>query len=82
MSASQPSSSFLQRYLNKKSKEGMKNFPSTSQTAEMSSPVNQRPQLLHNACAELPETALPEKTYSEDYHPLCLPNCPPGLFSI
>lgn len=61
MSASQPPSSFPQRYLNHKSKEGMKNFSSTSQTEEMSSPVSQRAQLLHNACAELPETALPEK---------------------
>lgn len=56
----------------------MKNFPS-SQTAEMrwnSSPVTQRPQVLHNACVKLSGIALPEKMWGEDYHQLCLPNRP------
>jgi len=68
-----------------KQKEGMKNFPSTSQTAETRwncSPVTRRPQVLHNASVKLPEVALPEKTCGEDYYQLCLPNRPPDLFSL
>lgn len=47
----------------------MKNFPNTSQAAEMrwnSSPVTERPQVLYNGYIKLPEVALPEKTWDED----------------